>query len=170
MPSITSLSARIFGSDKSHTHTHTTLSTPPCCSCGCHQSIFTSSPPPSPFTPSRWFPRIRRRSSSSSSGETRSQHPTYYTLAEQEHLSKLYHEFKEHYTFAEDEMAYATESHGSIYYHGDLLAAQEAVHLCLADYHHLLSLLDKTNSRHIDSQWADLLGLLRHRLEALPIA
>ncbi|KAL0075331.1 hypothetical protein J3Q64DRAFT_1776020 [Phycomyces blakesleeanus] len=167
MPSIISFSARFFGIDKSHSTTS--------CTCGCHQSISASNT----FTPSRWFPRIRRRSSSASE-ETRSrsrsqaqaqtQMQTQYTVAEQEQLSRLYTEFKEYHTLAEDEMGYAVESRGSIYYRGDLLAAQEAVEICLGHYQQLTSLLDSVTSAQLNARWSKSLSHLRTRLDGLPMA
>ncbi|KAI9027625.1 hypothetical protein CLU79DRAFT_587392 [Phycomyces nitens] len=151
MPLITSFSA-LFGIDKSHST--------PRCSCGCHQISST-------FTPSRWFPRIRRRSSSASE-ETRPQ--TYYSVAEKEQLSRLYTEFKDYHLLAEDEMSYAIESRGSIYYHGDLLAAQEAVDICLGHYQHLLGRLDSTDSAQLHARWSKSLTSLRTRLGDLPMA
>ncbi|KAI8394057.1 uncharacterized protein BYT42DRAFT_542227 [Radiomyces spectabilis] len=147
MPSLTS---RLFGNDKSSTTT---------CSCGCHPNYHHN--PITTFSPPKWFPLIRRRSSASSTSSAE------VSMHDKE---SLYDELRNLFRLAEDEMAYAIESQGSIYYNGDLCSAREAVSSCLSQYHRLHDRLNKVDSLELDSQWADTLVQLRMRLDALPLA
>ncbi|KAI8970138.1 hypothetical protein BDF20DRAFT_838526 [Mycotypha africana] len=143
------------------------------------------------LSPTRWFPRIRRRSSSSSSSASSVESLTSYfssntygnkdeeTLSNVTRLSaeldavdheiKQLNEFQDMYKLAVDEIAYATESQGSIYYNGDLLTATEAVNACLDKFRNiLLSMKDTHRSFRFQQDWTDTLFALRTKLDGLP--
>ncbi|KAG2204648.1 hypothetical protein INT47_011943, partial [Mucor saturninus] len=134
-----------------------------CCTCNCHEDTSTII-----FTPTRWFPRIKRRSSSSSTCTTvsyESRVSSEYSLDAEE---KQILEFEQLYSLAVDEMAYAIESQGSIYYSGDLITATEAVDACLDRFRHLMQTLHPDRSHRFQEEWTDALFELRSRLDALP--
>ncbi|CEP11322.1 hypothetical protein [Parasitella parasitica] len=154
-----------------------------CCTCGCHyQQQYTSnniSEEPSTIilSPTRWFPRIRRRSSSASSctsffdeNSTSSANSSRRPSAEYIHEieDKQIDEFEELYRLAVDEMAYAIESQGSIYYRGDLISTTEAVNNCLDRFQQLMQTLHSDRSHKFQQEWTDILFELRSRLDSLP--
>ncbi|GAA5810019.1 hypothetical protein MFLAVUS_003434 [Mucor flavus] len=151
MPTLSSL---LFNQKQEHSSS---------CHCHCHHedSIL--------FTPTRWFPRIRRRSSSSSSVSSIEDHPNKHHISTEYILQQKHiEEFENLYSLAVDEMAYAIESQGSIYYSGDLLTATEAVDACLDRFRHLMQTLSIDRSHTFQKEWTDILFELRSRLDSLP--
>ncbi|KAI8059083.1 uncharacterized protein B0P05DRAFT_517208 [Gilbertella persicaria] len=146
-----------------------------CCNCGCHFEQENNTSNSIIKSPTRWFPRIRRRSSSSSSlsfydslsANSPRESNEYHINVEEE---KQIEEFGEMYKFAVDEMEYAIESQGSIYYKGDLLATIEAVDACLKRFQSLMQTLQSDRSHQFQEKWTDILFDLRSRLDALPFA
>lgn len=67
-------------------------------------------------------------------------------------------------------MDYAIESQGSIYYHGDLVTATEAVDNCLDKFQYLLQILHSDRSYKFQQEWTNILFDLRSRLDSLPFA
>ncbi|KAG1445988.1 hypothetical protein G6F56_009721 [Rhizopus delemar] len=70
---------------------------------------------------------------------------------------------------ASEELVYAVESQGSIYYKGDYTTASEAIHHCIDQFHHLLQSLEPENSQTFQHIWSEPLFQLRSRLDALPL-
>lgn len=136
----------------------------PRCTCQCSQKEETQGI-------TRWFPRIRRRSSSSSSSSSAvsynrraSADSIHTTELEDRHVN----EFIKTYEFAVDEVNYAIESQGSIYYDGDLSTATEAVDTCLDNFRELMQIINRDRSHEIQQKWTDTLFALRARLDDLP--
>lgn len=77
-------------------------------------------------------------------------------------------EFLQMVEFAEDELDYAFESRGSIYYHGDVESAQEAVASCLERYRSMLACASRAESARLDAQYRSIIYHLQARLDALP--
>ncbi|KAI9019254.1 hypothetical protein CLU79DRAFT_720510 [Phycomyces nitens] len=114
------------------------------------------------FTPhiaSKWFSRIRHRSCSSGSGSVGQKKPEDKNLFE-------WNDFERHFEIAQAEIAYAIESHGSIYYEEDHATAQTAVNACVDRY---LSLQQEhIDTTPADARWAGGLLRLRAQLNHLP--
>ncbi|KAL9546883.1 hypothetical protein MBANPS3_006446 [Mucor bainieri] len=175
MPSLTS---RLFN----HNQTNKQQQEASCCSCGCHHHHHSSNNISEEtstiiLSPTRWFPRIRRRSSSTSSctsffdeNSTSSANSSRRASAEYIHEieDKQIDEFEDLYRLAVDEMAYAIESQGSIYYSGDLLTTTEAVNDCLNRFQQLMQTLHSDRSHKFQQEWTDILFELRSRLDSLP--
>ena len=66
-----------------------------------------------------------------------------------------------------EELAFATESQGSIYYGGDWLAAKEAMEICVARHQQLLDI--PSYSHLIPNHWPDTLARLQEQLDSLPL-
>ncbi|KAI7906428.1 uncharacterized protein BX663DRAFT_548611 [Cokeromyces recurvatus] len=150
-----------------------------CCSCGCHMNEQETS------SIIRWFPLIRRRSSSIttttttttssslSSSSSSSLSNTFYDYkdrggGEEGMEDKQVNEFQHLYRLAVDEMAYAIESQGSIYYSGDLISATDAVNNCLDRFQRLMQILNSDKSHKLQQEWTDILFELRSKLDSLP--
>ncbi|KAI8138892.1 hypothetical protein BJV82DRAFT_629186 [Fennellomyces sp. T-0311] len=138
---LTMPSLRLFKHLSHHHHDHD-------CSCSCHHDAKSFSAP-------RWFSRIRRRSSTSSE-------QTYVSYEEE--LSELV----QAYEFAEDELAYAIESQGSIYFEGDRETALEAFEVCVDRFQDLLARLSKADAIKLGAQYSGAIASLHARLIALP--
>ncbi|OBZ88765.1 hypothetical protein A0J61_03183 [Choanephora cucurbitarum] len=144
------------------------------CTCACHfESSSSSSSTSSSIikSPTRWFPRIRRRSSSSfffsdfsSNSSRRDSNDDNGDIDNDKQLD----DFEALYKLALDEMDYAIEFQGSIYYNGDLITATEAVDSCLERYKALIHTLPSDRSRQFREKWTDVLFDLRSRLDSLP--
>ncbi|KAI9491854.1 hypothetical protein BDB00DRAFT_789177 [Zychaea mexicana] len=121
------------------------------CSCSCHNNDAKSF-----SAPARWLSkRIRRRSSTSSEQS--------YVSYEEE-LTEL----MQAYEFAEDELAYAIDSQGSVYFDNDRETAEEAIDACVDRFHFLLSRLSKADSIKLETQYAGAIASLHARLNSLP--
>ncbi|KAG1448083.1 hypothetical protein G6F55_010814 [Rhizopus delemar] len=70
---------------------------------------------------------------------------------------------------ATEEMVYAVQSQGSIYYEGDYRVASDAVHVCLDQFHHLLQSLSTEHAQRFQHHWSEPLFQLRSRLDSLPL-
>ncbi|KAL4213874.1 hypothetical protein AB4K20DRAFT_1983956 [Rhizopus microsporus] len=91
-----------------------------------------------------------------------------YSFQEMSVQDKDIRAFEKSFQIAADEMVYAIESQGSIYYRGDFLAASEAVHLCIDQFHDLLHSLKPDKSHTFQLKWSEPLFKLRSRLDSLP--
>ncbi|KAG1146551.1 hypothetical protein G6F37_001367 [Rhizopus arrhizus] len=145
-----------------------------------HLLIATSHPNTSysVFNPSTWFPKIRQRSSSSSSStfslvitptspEQYSSH--HFSQPYASFIESMSSELEELYNNAKIEIDFAFESHGSIYYEGDYSTAHTAFALCLTKYESALqSFGDTANSIKFRFRWETDIHQLRLRLNALP--
>ncbi|KAI9486018.1 MAG: hypothetical protein EXX96DRAFT_474217 [Benjaminiella poitrasii] len=123
----------------------------------------------------RWFPRIRRRSSSATTSSTLSNNSFYeynnkYTEDTLMVEDKQIDEFQHLYRLGVDEIAYAIESQGSIYYSGDLISATEAVNNCLDRFQQLMQTLNSERSHKLQQEWTEILFELRSKLDSLPYA
>ncbi|KAI9254448.1 hypothetical protein BDA99DRAFT_518434 [Phascolomyces articulosus] len=123
------------------------------CSCSCHTEATKS------FSAPRWLSRrIRRRSSTSSASEQT------FIISYEEELNELI----QAYEFAEDELAYAIDSQGSVYFDNDRETAEEAIDVCVDRFNFLLSRLSKAESIKLNAQYAGAIASLHERLNALP--
>ncbi|KAI8888736.1 hypothetical protein K501DRAFT_239877 [Backusella circina FSU 941] len=137
------------------------------------------------LNPSKWLPRRRHRSSSSASSTFsvvfESNYPTDTHPQILNHLSKsekdgnlaslntLSSEMEELYNNAKDEINFAIESQGSIYYEGDIATSQTAVESCEAKYIAVIRRLGKTaNTVKFKYRWELDLYQLRLQFDALP--
>ncbi|KAI9310768.1 hypothetical protein BX666DRAFT_2032695 [Dichotomocladium elegans] len=139
------LSLRFFNISSSSNHGSSAKSE---CTCECYNS------PPS--KQSKWL-RIRRRSSV--------QQPIEDYLVFDEEVQEL----SRTYDFAIDELAYAIESQGSIYYDGDRETAQEAYDSCVERYRYLMERLSKADCVKLDALYREPLASLQTQLNALPL-
>ncbi|CAO3627147.1 unnamed protein product [Mucor hiemalis] len=178
---IRSVSARIFSiTNISDLHHHNKRT-----SC----QIISSSPPENNhhintiLNPSKWFPRIRCRSSSSASStfslvfsNTTPHNDTLYSYSDEEDydynhvsLEDLSSQLEELYNSAKEELAYAAESQGSIYYEGDKMTAQAAFDACTEKYDAAMHAFgESANSIKFRFRWEEDLNQLRLTLHALP--
>lgn len=125
-----------------------------------HQHIDTSS-----MKSPKWLNRIRRRSSSSTTSHVEQQNATTeHTISFEEEIQQLAHA----YEFALDELAYAVESQGSIYYDGDRETAQEAFDSCIDRYLYLMERLSEADCVKLDALYRRELESLNTRLAELP--
>lgn len=186
---IRSVSARLFSitniSDLHHHHNSNNKRT----SC----QIISSSPPTENnhintiLNPSKWFPRIRCRSSSSASSTfslvfsntatTTTPNDTYYSSYSDEEdfdyhhgsLEELSSQLEELYNSAKEELAFALESQGSIYYEGDKMTAHAALDSCLEKYDAAMHAFgESANAIKFRFRWEDDLNQLRFTINALP--
>ncbi|KAG1457483.1 hypothetical protein G6F56_006595 [Rhizopus delemar] len=142
-------------------------------------NVLTSSPNTSysVFNPSTWFPRIRQRSTSSSS----STFSLVYTPTTPEHFTPNHYiscsssiesisiELEELFNNAKIEIDFAFESQGSIYYEGDYSTAHSAFSMCLSKYESALQNFgDTANTIKFTFRWETDIHQLRLRLNALP--
>lgn len=176
---IRSVSAKLFNitnKDESSpvTHQHTTSNKRISC-----QII--SSADQKILNPSTWFPRIRCRSTSSASSTFSmvfSNSTTTNTSCEDEYyqqpstpvlLESLSSELEDLYKTAQEELDYAVESQGSIYYEGDRCTAQQAVDLCTIKYQEAMHLFNNTtNAIKFKFRWESDLYQLSCKLNTLP--
>ncbi|CDH53621.1 predicted protein [Lichtheimia corymbifera JMRC:FSU:9682] len=125
-----------------------------------HQHLDTSS-----MKSPKWLNRIRRRSSSSTTSHVEQQNATTeHTISFEEEIQQLAHA----YEFALDELAYAVESQGSIYYDGDRETAQEAFDSCIDRYLYLMERLSEADCVKLDALYRRELESLNTRLAELP--
>lgn len=127
-----------------------------------HQHIDTSS-----MKSPKWLNRIRRRSSSSTTShhvEQQNATAPEHTISFEEEIQQLAHA----YEFALDELAYAVESQGSIYYDGDRETAQEAFDSCIDRYLYLMERLSEADCVKLDALYRRELESLNTRLAELP--
>ncbi|KAI9315650.1 hypothetical protein BX666DRAFT_2028545 [Dichotomocladium elegans] len=106
----------------------------------------------------KWFNRIRRRSSD------RAQHIGDEHIAYDEEIQEL----ECAYEFALDELAYAIESQGSIYYDGDRETAQEAFDTCVGRYRFLMDHLSDADCVKLSARYYHALQDLHTQLSQLP--
>ncbi|KAJ8663279.1 hypothetical protein O0I10_000517 [Lichtheimia ornata] len=136
-----------------------------CCVCHCHYSptpnatslhnaTTTIQKPNSTLTPPRrWFDKIRRRPS----------------IEQQERRKReMLLQFHHLYHTVQEELLYATESQGSVYYEGDLMAAKEALDAWVHHYQILSRHLDPKELRTLHEQWEDTRKELQESLDKLP--
>ncbi|OBZ88631.1 hypothetical protein A0J61_03323 [Choanephora cucurbitarum] len=139
----------------------------------------------------KWFPRIRKRRASASSitptfsivfssspTKTIFCQPTCFSFEDkvkpQQHqeftiANTLSSELEVLYREAKEEIAYAIESQGSIYYEGDVATANAAFELCESKFATALQILgDTTNAVKFRFRWETDLQELRLLLENLP--
>ncbi|KAI7878176.1 hypothetical protein K492DRAFT_209136 [Lichtheimia hyalospora FSU 10163] len=137
-----------------------------CCVCHCHSSpatnatahpiIATTTTTRKHHTltpPRRWFDKIRRRPSIEQQ-ERRKREMLFQ-------LHHLYHTVQE-------ELLYATESQGSVYYEGDLVAAKEALDAWVHHYQTLSRQLDPKELTTLNEQWEGTRQELQDHLNKLP--
>ncbi|KAI8368514.1 hypothetical protein BD560DRAFT_353130 [Blakeslea trispora] len=140
----------------------------------------------------KWFPRIRKRRASASSisptfsivfssspTKTLFRQPTCFSFEDKIKQPQHQQEFTVVNTFsselellyreAKEEIAYAIESQGSIYYEGDVATANAAFELCESKFTTALQILgDTTNAVKFRFRWETDLQELRLLLENLP--
>ncbi|KAG1442474.1 hypothetical protein G6F56_011050 [Rhizopus delemar] len=113
------------------------------------------------FAPPRWLAKLRQKSVLSTAN---------FSIQEPINYDKEIDLFEKSYLLATEELNYAIESQGSIYYQGDLLATEEAVHHCLDQFHDLLRLLQPRSAQYLQHRWSEALYQLQSRLSSLPVA
>ncbi|KAI9356138.1 hypothetical protein BD770DRAFT_390534 [Pilaira anomala] len=80
-----------------------------------------------------------------------------------EDMDKEIERLYELYNFAMDEINYAEDSRGSLYYHGDRIAAKEAIDECNETYQNLIQKFE------IDSTIAYKISTLQVKFDSLPL-
>lgn len=143
----------------------------------CHSSDSSSKK----FKPTSWFTHIRNRSTSSSvsfSTSPTSYSNNYSTEAEDSDsyyqtshslFDSLSTELGDLYVTAKEELFYASESYGSIYYEGDKTTAENAYNTCEAKYKQIIHLLEgTTNAIKFKFQWEADIYQLGLKLNDLP--
>ncbi|KAI8997130.1 hypothetical protein BDB01DRAFT_751896 [Pilobolus umbonatus] len=160
---IRSLSAKLFLNNNSHTDTKRS-------SCQLnHNDTHTIS-----NMKNIWGFYRRRCRSSSSASSTSSMAPSNSSQTEQDISRKLIDlttvtsEFEELYRMAEEEIRYAIDSHGSIYYEEDHSAAYSAVDQCQTKYSEVLKYISTEDAIVFQCQWKADLNQLCIRLSLLP--
>ncbi|CDS09985.1 hypothetical protein LRAMOSA02662 [Lichtheimia ramosa] len=134
-----------------------------CCVCHCHysstisatlhQNATTTRKANALTPPRRWFNKIRRRPS----------------IEQQEHRKReMLFQFHHLYHTVQEELLYATESQGSVYYEGDLVAAKEALDAWIDHYQILSRHLDPKELATLHEQWEDTRKELQESLDKLP--
>ncbi|KAI9276533.1 hypothetical protein BY458DRAFT_488654 [Sporodiniella umbellata] len=111
------------------------------------------------FTSPRWLAKLRQKPSSS---------PTNICIQEPISYNKEVDSFEKSYLLAIEELNYAIESQGSIYYHGDLVSSTEAVHHCFDKFNYVLRLLQPTDAHFFQKKWSAALYQLQLYLNSLP--
>ncbi|KAG1053320.1 hypothetical protein G6F43_004591 [Rhizopus delemar] len=115
------------------------------------------------FGPPRWFAKLRRKSTLSTAIR-------YSQEVEEEiNFDKEIDLFEKSYKLASEELRYAVESQGSIYYRGDFIATTEAVEHCIYQFHHLSRSLQPAKANLFQHRWSNALCLLQSRLDDLPL-
>ncbi|KAL1932092.1 hypothetical protein VTP01DRAFT_9148 [Rhizomucor pusillus] len=104
----------------------------------------------------RWLARIRRR------------HTLASMQAEKERKNSMVHDYERLYHVIEEELIYAVESQGSIYYADDFRAVQDALNAWLERYNDLTRILTKSELATLDAQWEATRMDLQCRLDTLP--
>ncbi|KAI7849431.1 hypothetical protein BDC45DRAFT_540152 [Circinella umbellata] len=138
---------KTFSHPQQHPHNHHQDD----CSCSCHTDNTKS------FSAPRWLSRRIRRRSSTCSEQS-------YVVSYEEELNELI----QAYEFAEDELAYAIDSQGSVYFDNDRETAEEAIEVCVDRYNFLLSRLSKAETIKLNAQYYGAIASLHVRLSALP--
>ncbi|CAO3676527.1 hypothetical protein G6F70_000914 [Rhizopus microsporus] len=167
---IRSASARLFSSTKSNPALHKRYS--------CYFNSESNQQHISILNPSTWFPKIRCRSSSTSSSFSLAYSPSsehyspkhqHYSEPHASNLESLSSELEELYNNAKIEIDFATESFGSIYYEGDYSTAHSSFESCLSKYQSAMQTFgDTANSIKFRFRWETDIHQLRLRLDALP--
>ncbi|GAA5812846.1 hypothetical protein MFLAVUS_006305 [Mucor flavus] len=174
---IRSVSARLFSIHNESTTVHAKRTS-------CH--IMASSPEHhSILNPSKWFPRMRCRSSSSASStfslvfsssvNSSFTEPCLPQFSESHHLEhhvsleSVSSELEELYKVAKEEIACATETQGSIYFEGDRLTALTALESCQSKYDSVMQMFKETaNAVKFSFRWESDLFHLKVSFDSLP--
>ncbi|CAO3655449.1 unnamed protein product [Mucor hiemalis] len=109
---------------------------------------------------------FRRRPSNASHQtlEEEEEDQSLLRLQQQTKIEKLY----ELYNFAIDEINYAEDSQGSPYYHGDKIAAKEAIDHCHTSYQQVLSSFNLDNSNNVLDAIGSKIATLSTKFNQLP--
>ncbi|KAI9270435.1 hypothetical protein BDA99DRAFT_569786 [Phascolomyces articulosus] len=113
--------------------------------------------------PRRWLERICRRPSLSSSSSEEPPSPTT-----EERTRSLLHDFQQLYQTVQEEIAYATESQGSIYYEDDLITAKRALGDWLDCYDELVHIMKGPELLSLHIEWEASRNELNEKLKKLP--
>ncbi|KAI7855175.1 hypothetical protein BDC45DRAFT_605234 [Circinella umbellata] len=142
------------------------------CTCGCHSNTkkTTKNTKNSLTPPRRWLERICRRpslSSSSISCADEQQPPRSPTT--EERTKSLLRDFEQLYETVKEELAYATESQGSIYYEDDLLTAKRVLGDWLDCYDELVQIMKGPELFALHVEWETSRNYIYDQLKKLPL-
>ncbi|KAI8980955.1 hypothetical protein BDB01DRAFT_851375 [Pilobolus umbonatus] len=120
--------------------------------------------------PTSFYRKLFRRSSTTSTTSNSSQ--TSYNIKRQSSVCEieraLVKKFVRSYQYAVDEMAYAIESQGSIYYNGDYDTATEAIDICFNLFEQVMKTLNPKKAYRFKQEWDFTMSELQSRLKSLP--
>ncbi|KAI8150147.1 hypothetical protein BJV82DRAFT_662238 [Fennellomyces sp. T-0311] len=138
----------------------------PTCRCCCHTAPKKTRNAKNSLTPPRrWLERICRRPSLASSESSESSIDELVS----ERKTSLLRDFKQLYQTVEEELDYATESQGSIYYEDDLATAKRALGKWLDCYEELIQTMQGPELLSLHIEWETSRNKLYERLKRLPL-
>ncbi|KAI9495316.1 hypothetical protein BDB00DRAFT_242508 [Zychaea mexicana] len=147
------------------------------CSCSCHNTNndnmkkATRNTKNSLTPPRRWLERICGRPSLSSTSSPSSSTSSSHTLSPstEERKQSLLRDYQQLHATVQEELAYAIESQGSIYYEGDLITAKRALAAYIDCYEELVQLTRGPELLSLHIEWEASRKDLYEKLKKLPV-